>query len=101
MTFQMPMAEADFTEDAQNKFKDSVAKAASVSISDVSIDQITPVAARRRLLAESIHVDTSVKAAGTIHLRLYLLFYFSLLLPFLCFFLCASIFASCILLYSI
>jgi len=58
------MTEDAFTVDAQTKFKDALAQAAGVSNSAVSIDQVEGRrTGHRRLLKDSIRVDTRVKAA--------------------------------------
>ena len=50
----------------QNRFKESIAAAAEVSVADVTIDKISPARRRlmagRKLLADGIRVDVSVKA---------------------------------------
>ena len=64
MAVSLPMTEDDFNADAQTKFKESIAKAAGATPADVTIDKIQAISVgRRRLLASSIRVDTSVNAA--------------------------------------
>jgi hypothetical protein len=58
------MTEASFTTDKQDLFKKSIATAAAVSVADVNIDKIATIIGGRRLLAESIRVDTRVTASS-------------------------------------
>jgi hypothetical protein len=60
----LPMTEASFTTDKQDLFKKSIATAAAVSVADVNIDKIATIIGGRRLLAESIRVDTRVTASS-------------------------------------
>ena len=60
MVFQLDMTLSDFTSDKQVKFREAVAAAAGVQMSDVTIDHIEEVAGRRQLQADSIRVDTSI-----------------------------------------
>jgi hypothetical protein len=64
MAVSLPMAEASFTTDTQDLFKKSIAATAGTAAADVNIDKITTVSGGRRLLAESIRVDTSVTASS-------------------------------------
>ena len=61
----LPMTEAEFDAAAQTAYKASVATAASVEASAVSIDSITALARRRRLLSAGIEVATSVQATSS------------------------------------
>ena len=64
MAVSLPMTVDQFNADAQTKFKESIAKAAGATPADVTIDKIQAISVgRRRLLASSIRVDTSVNAA--------------------------------------
>jgi hypothetical protein len=63
MTVSLPFTIMEFTDDEQTKFKASIAKAAGVSIEDVTIDRINTIPASRRcLLVTSIRVDYVIKA---------------------------------------
>ena len=61
----LPLTEAEFDTAAQTSYKASVATVASVEASTVSIDSITAVARRRRLLSAGIEVETSVQATSS------------------------------------
>jgi len=64
MAVSLPMSVDDFDQSKQDKFVASIARAADVATADVNIDKIEAITvARRRLLAESIRVETSIKAA--------------------------------------
>ena len=64
MAVSLPMTVEQFNADAQTKFKESIAKAAGSTPADVTIDEIQSISiSRRHLLASSIQVVTSVKAA--------------------------------------
>jgi len=64
LVLQLPMSEMAFKE-KQDSFIEAVASAAGVSVEDVAIDVVTPVATRRRLLqtADSVRVEVSVMVA--------------------------------------
>lgn len=61
----LPLTEAEFDATAQTAYKESVATVASVETTAVSIDSVTAVARRRRLLNAGIEVETSVQAASS------------------------------------
>jgi hypothetical protein len=68
IVLSLPMSKMLFHADKQQAFKSSLAKVAGVSTFAVTIDSITSISSRRstgnrRLLAESIRVDTSLFAA--------------------------------------
>ena len=66
MAVSLPLTRQEFNDIAQITFKQSVARAAGVSSTDVSIDRILDMNdggnVLRRLLTSSIRVDTSVQA---------------------------------------
>ena len=64
MALSLPMSKASFTTDKQDLFRGSIATVAGVSIADVTIDKIETISGRRRQLAESIRVDTSIKSSS-------------------------------------
>jgi hypothetical protein len=64
MAVSLPMTKASFNTERQDLFKKSIAAAAEVSAGDVKIDDITTIIGGRRLLAESIRVDTSITATS-------------------------------------
>ena len=61
----LPLTEAEFDATAQTAYKTSVATVASVETSAVSIDSVTAVARRRRLLSAGIELATSVQASSS------------------------------------
>lgn len=61
----LPLTEAEFDTAAQTSYKASIATVASVEASAVSIDSVTAVARRRRLLNAGIEVETSVQATSS------------------------------------
>jgi hypothetical protein len=61
----LPLTEAEFDATAQTAYKESVATVASVETTAVSIDSVTAVARRRRLLNAGIEVETSVQATSS------------------------------------
>jgi hypothetical protein len=65
----LPVTKDEFTEDKQRAFVTSLAAAAGTNPADVKIDKIETISGRRsaarRLLAESIRVDASVKVADS------------------------------------
>jgi len=67
LSLSLPFTKDEFTEDKQSKFRESLAVAADVKPADVKIDKIETIVGRRgagrRLLAGSIRVDTSIRAA--------------------------------------
>ena len=67
LSLSLPFTKDEFTEDKQSKFRVSLAIAADVKPADVKIDKIETIGgrrgARRHLLAGSIRVDTSIRAA--------------------------------------
>jgi hypothetical protein len=66
MALSIPYTVESFDSSMQNRFKESIAAAAEVSVADVTIDKISPARRRlmagRKLLADGIRVDVSVKA---------------------------------------
>lgn len=70
MAVSLPLTRQEFNSSAQITFKQSVARAAGVSGTDVSIDRILDMndggIVLRRLLTSSIRVDTSVQAPNEI-----------------------------------
>jgi hypothetical protein len=66
----LPFTKNDFTEDKHIKFRESLAVAADVKPADVKIDKIETIGGRRgagrHLLAGSIRVDTSIRAADNV-----------------------------------
>jgi len=66
MVVSLPMTVESFTQSKQIQFVESVARAAEVAVVNVKIDKIESIKdPSRRLLAESIRVETSVKAVDT------------------------------------
>ena len=75
MTASLPMMISEFDDGTRTAFKKAIAKAASVSSSDVTIDNVKSISTARRgvnvsdvgrrLLAAGIRIDMSVKAADT------------------------------------
>jgi butyrate kinase len=67
LSLSLPFTKDEFTEDKQSQFRKSLAVAAGVKPADVKIDKIETIVGRRgagrRLLAGSIRVDTSIRAA--------------------------------------
>jgi hypothetical protein len=66
LSLSLPFTKDEFTEDKQIKFRESLAVAAGVKPADVKIDKIETIGRRgagRHLLAGSIRVDTSIRAA--------------------------------------
>jgi hypothetical protein len=70
LSLSLPFTKNDFTEDKQIKFRESLAVAADVKPADVKIDKIETIVGRRgagrHLLAGSIRVDTSIRAADNV-----------------------------------
>jgi hypothetical protein len=70
LSLSLPFTKNDFTEDKQIKFRESLAVAADVKPADVKIDKIETIGGRRgagrHLLAGSIRVDTSIRAADNV-----------------------------------
>jgi len=64
MAVSLSMTKASFSNSMQDLWKKSISAAAGVSAADVKIDKITTISGGRRLLAESIRVDTSVTASS-------------------------------------
>ena len=69
MVLSLPMSPLQFNVDKQKAFTSSLARVAGVSPHDVTIDSISSVGSTRRtgkrhLLAESIRVETSLRAAN-------------------------------------
>ena len=68
MAVSLSMTQQDFTEEKQIKFRESIATAAVVKPADVTIDKIEKISSRRgsdrRILTDSIRVDTIVKASS-------------------------------------
>jgi hypothetical protein len=70
LSLSLPFTKDDFTEEKQIKFRESLAVAADVKPADVKIDKIETIGGRRgagrHLLAGSIRVDTSIRAADNV-----------------------------------
>jgi len=68
MAVSLSMTQQDFTEEKQIKFRESIATAAGVKPADVTIDKIEKISSRRgsdrRILTDSIRVDTTVKSSS-------------------------------------
>ena len=67
LSLSLPFTKDEFTEDKQSKFRESLAVTADVKPADVKIDEIEIIGGRRgagrHLLARSIRVDSSIRAA--------------------------------------
>jgi len=61
MIVSLPLTAQEFTLDLQDKFKAGVAAAADVELYRVSIDSFTDTVNRRRLLANSIEINFSIR----------------------------------------
>ena len=61
LTLSLPLARKDFTKDRQTAFKKALADAAEVAEGDVSITDISEIAAERRSGTASINVAGSIK----------------------------------------
>jgi hypothetical protein len=64
MAVSLPMTKASLNTERQDLFKKPIAAAARVSAADVKIDDIATIIGGRRLLSESIRVDTSIVATS-------------------------------------